>query len=328
MGALLQILYFFVVSELMVNQHVVGQQPLALKAKRSIQKAPLLHNSQYDCIFGFSTGHVGTTSLGAPDAYGEISNAEFLFEGSFAGNGTKVTKEMHKANFSRADEFAFVETEFAPFLKAVQEHRQATLLVDLGHWSLYYYRGIHDFFKSPAGLKTGLCHNILWVRLTRDRYETAVSLMYIKERIGYANVCEEISVVFCPYHNVPQVILRPPSRHIWGTMFRTFQKALWIVDETEARWKAFKAQEPGLNFLELEWAVGESGSFERVRGALAAAIGVPTPDFKLAKTKIHAGDRNRPSVHNMEKERMQKWDAEYKRLMQYNCTHSGPQLVC
>jgi hypothetical protein len=39
------------------------------------------HHSKYDCIFGFSTGHVGTTTLGRGPNYGNIYNAQFIFEG-------------------------------------------------------------------------------------------------------------------------------------------------------------------------------------------------------------------------------------------------------
>ena len=59
-------------------KHYTRNNPIPVASVSAVEV-----NSNYSCIFGFSSGHVGTTSLGHAATYGNISRVGFVI---FVGN--------------------------------------------------------------------------------------------------------------------------------------------------------------------------------------------------------------------------------------------------
>jgi hypothetical protein len=206
--------------------------------------------SKYDCIFGFSTGHVGTTTLSNIHSYngGKVSGLALLFEGSNPLKRKKVhvTQKQYRQNFTVEDEITFVRKRFAPHLANMQRLYGAQVLMDLGHYNLFYYNGLIEYFASEkyaSERPENICRRMLFVRIRRPRIETAFSLVYHSSGKMISDVCTAFAVNFCPYSNPHAVILHPPSRETW-TSLSGFQQCLWLIDETNARWERFKIKYP------------------------------------------------------------------------------------
>ena len=67
----------------------------------------------------------------------------------------------------------------------------------------------------------------------------------------HEDICSALWFRYCPFDREEDVILHPPSRGAWMN-FTTFQKALWLVDETEARWHRLVAENPFMNYTEVD----------------------------------------------------------------------------
>lgn len=122
----------------------------------------------------------------------------------------------------------------------------ARIMMDLGHYNLFYYNGIVQYFTSPkyASIRPdNVCKNILFVRIRRPRLETAFSLYYRSTGNSITNICNDFTVNYCPTTNPHSVILHPPSLESWNNL-TAFQQTLWIIDETNARWHKFKQMYP------------------------------------------------------------------------------------
>ena len=56
--------------------------------------------------------------------------------------------------------------------------------------------------------------------------------------------------------------------------FTTFQKALWLVDETEARWHRLVTENPLMNYTEVIWGSKWPNSFENATLTIARFLGL------------------------------------------------------
>jgi hypothetical protein len=212
-----------------------------------------------------------------------------------------------------------------------------SLLVDLGHWNLFYYRGMYEYFTNTTQrgrTRTYQCKKMLWVRIRRSRYEAAVSLTYLTEGAEVRDICASMAVGFCPYQNEQAVLLHPPKRHVWDQLDH-FQQALWLIDETEARWQAFKRDHLDMHFIELPtWSshsnatTAYSSSLQCMFDKMTDVIGVPRRSleqlYEGGHSHVHAGLKNSALEHAAAQQRFEHLDRDYKEAMQYKCTKPGP----
>jgi hypothetical protein len=273
----------------------------------------------YDCIFGFSTGHVGTGTLNDQKSYKNTSHIEFFFEGTRISTSKtcNVKKRTYEDGFSAGNEDSFVSSKLAPFMNDAMTDIKKKILVDLGHADLFYYRGIARYFKNS---NNSFCSNIHFLRIRRERYESAVSLMYVNpSRKKGDNMCRSIIFGYCPYQNTDSVLLTPPSRKRWESL-NAFQQALWLIDETEARWQAFKKEmkASGITFSEIYWCSDcEDGNTMAQATAYVARLlkTIPVHTGNLPHQHVHAGQIQKNNDKELEQHK--KDDLDYQKIMNY-----------
>lgn len=93
------------------------------------------------------------------------------------------------------------------------------------------------------------------------------------------------------------------------------QKALWMVDEVEARWQSLLKQYPQLERVEVFWGRAFEGSMEAAVGRVAMAIGVRPPMKPPEHTRVHAGAYSESAHRDIKLYRL---DREYREMMQFN----------
>ena len=108
------------------------------------------------------------------------------------------------------------------------------------------------------------------------------------------------------------VILKPPNITLWLNMTE-FQKALWMVDEVEARWRRFLKAYSELNRIEVLWGKSIMYSIESAVMQISSSIGIPfNSSLRLKPIRPHAGEITERVHDDVELIRQ---DKEYKRLM-------------
>ena len=120
----------------------------------------------FDFVLGWTTGHVGTTTLSRAASYGSPSGVAFTFEDlppPFGKAGRSRVRKMPPDFLPGHDEeLRFVSERYLPHLLAVRGN--ASTLVDLGH---------HNLFFADALLSLLLEHRdryrVLFVRVRRER---------------------------------------------------------------------------------------------------------------------------------------------------------------
>jgi hypothetical protein len=254
---------------------------------------------QYKCVFGFSTGHVGTGTLSEQSAYKDVSHIEFLFEGfrmkqeanSKHRDFCRVAHDVYNAGeFSELDEESFVQTQLAPFFNRLTVNSNKRIIVDLGHANLFYYRGIAKYYLNPN--KTWpFCNELEFVRIRRSRYEAAKSLMYRSPGHPRTNLCADVKYGYCPYKNSGSVILHPVSEEAWNKL-DVYQQMLWLIDETEARWQLFKKKhaDSGIRMTEIFWSShGQSADrLDKSIPIIATILETEAAEDRLPQQHVHA----------------------------------------
>lgn len=112
-------------------------------------------------------------------------------------------------------------------------HSNPTVVVsDMSHSNLYFYRGMIRTAKENKNKMS-----LQFMRIRRDRIETIISMS--SDRTFF----EHELAVFHPHVNAHDVVLTV-SPSLW-THFSLYQKTLWVIDETEARWRKVAKECPG-----------------------------------------------------------------------------------
>lgn len=224
-------------------------------------------------VFGFSTGHVGTTSLSSRRLYHcecavrahcgcALSGHGFFHEsGQRCGlqSSHPTLREWHEAPLGggtpveRDAELVEREVELVrrAYLPMWDRHECAMVL---SHDTLYLHRGILAAIPHEQ---------LLMVRVRRARAEFIASFgSYDKiERDWYPLVPSAHGSIL---HVAPAA---------WDAMSMA-DKAAWFADEVEARWQQLRTEHPNLPVLELEWSKGRDGSFYEMADAIAIAAGL------------------------------------------------------
>jgi hypothetical protein len=224
-------------------------------------------HSQLHYVFGFSTGHAGSTT-----AQAVLKKKGCPWEGT--GIFEKRVRDERKATSFRigtkrynaeADKCSYTRDKVIPFL---DEMRGNKTWIDMGH---YHNRGpILECFASLLGSSAA------FVRIRRNRYDIAIS--HVRQYKEHWNISEapckaEGIVVYCPSDQVGPVAL-PVQIGIWNQL-TDFQKFLWLADELEYRFHKLKMEIPGPRYLEMTWSTGDelAVGIKEVRSQLGCESG-------------------------------------------------------
>ena len=276
-------------------------------------------NNDYDFIFGYSTGHVGTTTLSEGRYYGQPSKIVFLHEmkyGPLGDNNVDIIHWSYNTSVWKKNDLAkdmiYVKEVFLPFLLLSMKKAKAATLVDMGHHNLYFIDALVKYLLNETNYK------FLMVRLRRERLETAVSLSYHRPNRPMIDLCGELVTRYCPYDRVNEVVNKPPSIDVWNN-FTVTQKALWIIDETEARWLKLIKDNPTMNFTEVYWSTAYPTSMDEAALKVAQflnleKISVWSDGWDHMQEHQHAGE-NTGTAQPIEDIRSQ--DQKYRQNMKY-----------
>ena len=271
----------------------------------------------YDFIFGWSTGHVGTTTLSEKRLYGSPDNVTFLHEMKYGrfGNPPAVftTDNWLVGNFT--DEYLYVKYKYIPWLLHSKYARSRTVM-DLGHNINYFSDALIMYLLKETN------YTFAFVRLRRQRHEAAQSLTFAHPDQAFSDVCMDLITRFCPFDRVTSNILRVPGPNayaLWGN-FTNLQKAFWIGDETEQRWQAMKRRYAGqFKMIEVLWGKQFLGSIEFAAAQVAQLLGIQriTPwdaSWPHMEQHVHAGDSTIDPVALLQAYRE---DLDYQEKMGY-----------
>ena len=203
-------------------------------------------------VLGFSTGHVGTTTLSTRTMYrapANVSSTSDLVQFFFELVARPPPGEL---SISAQRAFSF-EVWLPSVLRRLRRiAAQPVLCVDLGHTWLPIHRALPDLLRE-AGIRVQL------VRIRRNAHEVARSIGYDMtgghefgpERLHACG--ESLRLVFCPKRMRDGGILcvnATLNRHweVWSP----YQKGLWIADETEAQWQRYHVATDDV--LEVAWS--------------------------------------------------------------------------
>jgi hypothetical protein len=257
-------------------------------------------------IFGFSTGHVGTTTLCTPAAYNadEIAqnNVKFVFER--AGVPPAV---CGKRDWDMKKEIQHVEYYYGPEILTDVPLTGKSTIVDLSHANICFYRGlIHVLHRENIPFK--------FIRIRRERLETAVSLsILVNDTVDFFG---RDYYRFHPFEAQHLTHLRIPGGNATWKKFTATQKIFWVIDETQARWEALLAHFPDLPVAYIYWSK-EKDNLAGGVSVVAKSIGVHAAKKAPPTTKVHAGDK---SESDSLRARLAKQDQEYRQIMGFNLT--------
>ena len=300
-------------------------------------------------VVGISNGHQGTSFLGGSERYisGKLSRrrVHFFFE----------RKSECVEHPCREELFDFCEEEVHPKLKlrswyssikgdSKESKVQQEKLVEnvcmprwlrsnplkvaiLGHDTLFYLQGLLKYKNDTH-----------FIRLRRARKETARSftlsglkvnpiqqfspvnksncvLQVLKpgKRRGHLNF-----YALCPLERPEDVVLKPPSVEVWRN-FSFYQRALWFIDEVEARWTLFLEKNKGVRYSEFSWSSvhpDKYGSMAQVHKSIATLLGLlPADDGHHVKVhvKTETSDSNLEGLYHDQ-------DKEYQEKMRYSAS--------
>ncbi len=222
------------------------------------------HNGISDFVFGFSTGHVGSTSFSDSRLY-NLSNVIIMFEGKYKHKSIlRFTTKAKWKSYNHSFELEFVKSLYMPFLLSIRK-KHATLM-DLGHNNLYFVEALIEYFSLQTHYRA------TFVRIRRDRYESARSLSFSSPLKPLPSICAGWHYL-CPLDRKEDVILHPLSTHSWNT-FSIIQQAFWFIDEVEARWQRALKEYPNTHRVEVYWSSQVEGSFDAAASVIGSVLGL------------------------------------------------------
>lgn len=244
---------------------------LATKLSESVQYSfgkdlDFKASDAYDFIFGWSTGHVGTTSTSQGKLYGNPDDVVFLHEthnGKYNLNDKLHTERWMNTTYS--EEYEWVKSEYIPFLLKCRGKKRT--LLDMGHNNMYFVDALIAYLLNETN------YRFIFVRIRRERLESGLSLIYKTPTEQHQHICHDLVTRYCPFNRIEDVALHPPDRQTWRQM-TIFQQAMWMVDEVEARWNRLLTRHPSMERLELLWGKCWDGSFDRMAARIAALMGI------------------------------------------------------
>jgi hypothetical protein len=264
-------------------------------------------------IFGYSTGHVGTSSFAERERYGEGERQDSI---RFRHEWVE-TKLKHDVwiTYNEHDEYNFVRQQMFPTIMESLKAYQKTYF-DNGHHVLYFIYGLLRFMNE---LK--LAHpnfDCKFLRIRRNRVESAISLEHPGSSHKHHEDPTSLITRYHPFERPHEVILKL-NEATWDS-FTDYQKALWIVDETEARWQHMvNTLFPLLNYTDIYWesTPGLSNyTFNQGVRVIAGVLKIPENQltYEADFTQPHMNDAERQRLID-DRTKLKKEDEQYQAVM-------------
>lgn len=183
----------------------------------------------------WSPGHCGTTALADRRIYEDTTQTVIQPE-----RGTRLKSDYERGG--RKGELAYAAETFWPHVSSSLEAvvGPSPVYFEPGHQTVSFIYGLLNASAIPEGFKVVAC------RLRRARYEHAMSLRSSHPERVWRDLCDmglRYKRVLCPYDRPSDVVTAVPPRTTWVN-FSSFQQALWILDEEEARWRTLQTLFP------------------------------------------------------------------------------------
>jgi len=168
-------------------------------------------------VFGYSTGHVGTTTLSRSSTYAHggtnKTDVAFFFE---LDHSFGHTNTIGRHGLSIAEQENHVRNVYLKEMSQRLGQRRARICVDLSHFHLHYFEGLLRVMRAER-------RPLKLVRIRRDAVEVARSLG-ASFAVGYRPSDAPESLVLSLNESVYQ-------------QFDSMEKGLYDADETEAQWR-------------------------------------------------------------------------------------------
>jgi hypothetical protein len=244
------LLMSMLVPSVMILSYYRYKQPIMVEPRRVLkEKLP-----PPKVLFGFSTGHVGTTTveavLGGNTTHCPWQERLGSFEYRFPDQNLMI-------NRSQEEQCIWVQESIIPQLKPNVSASWPATYVDMGHFNNlgYVLECLADSPMAAAG-------ELAWVRIRRNRYDVARSFsaqfgspchdqQYTKDGMHKRTPATS----YCPHsqerHNTP--IYLPTPDEVWMGL-TPYQKFLWLADEMEYRFfvpLSVPTQSPGIFLVNL-----------------------------------------------------------------------------
>lgn len=178
-----------------------------------------------DFVFSLSTGHCGTTTMSEASAY---TDAGFDSSACYFGFETMAqgTRDFARRHPGRGAARAFVRRYLLPSVAELATRAGKQCFVDFGHHVV--------FGHFLTALKAELGPRMTTVRLRRGRLDTATSYAVKRKKDGPCGS----RCVYCVCPGDQKVCL-PVKEALWRRL-TVYMKFLWMVDEVECRWHAYR----------------------------------------------------------------------------------------
>lgn len=271
-------------------------------------------------IFVFGTGRSGTQHLSrvlAPPTGTYVTHEE---EHLSARTRTVVDREYRRLSAGDRTTFTeravkYVKKTKLPFYRALMAKHNATRLVYTGHLPLV-------FGLAPALLDVLPRNSVRILRLRRDRFATAVSLMALgpeeEDPWGPTAAAASTAAASVARRWFPQPIdamtRLTVSQSAWRKMNR-FQRWLWYVDDVECRWQSLKDGGSG-SFEWMEASLEGLGAMDGGAGwaKIAAFMGVGLRQEQVGVRDNSIENKRRAKIETPEST-LREWDMEYRKLV-------------
>ena len=161
---------------------------------------------------------------------------------------------------------------YLPFVRS-QVSEQRPIYFDSGHTNLFFIYGLISAISKQNRIQLTL------FPIRRELKEHALSLTYRSENASALDDMCRLATGFCPHERKGDIVSKQvPSRKEWFNKMTTFDQAIWILNETNARWYAIRQQFPApqnVHYVETRgpWTSEEPASFEALVDDVAAILG-------------------------------------------------------
>ncbi len=218
--------------------------------------------SNIELVLAYSTGHVGTTSFSKEATYCiNKDNCEIRKSVLFRHEAYSILFDNY-VEWSKEGIYIWVKNNYLTNIKRDLLNANKSCFFDVGHHNLYFIEGLLRVINE-----TKVNHSI--IRIRRHRVEVALSLLYSSSR--GSDPVANLLFRYHPFKRQEDLVLNV-TRQMWNN-FSNFQRALWLVDETEERWLKLKMKFPLIRTIDIYWETeNEDGSNEYSFEAAALKI--------------------------------------------------------
>lgn len=232
--------------------------------------------SEYEIIIFFSTGRCGTTFL---SRVLKSNESHICHEFEVPEIGISLNKYLIPHALGEKDlDYYFKRKKIPAIKKLLKEKRK---FIDTGHQVIYgqlpYFQ---KYFKK-----------IKYIRIRRDRYETALSFLTTPEKYDIWNQSN--------FNGFYRWMLRPDfdiiTRKIpileWNK-FNRIQKVLWSIDEVERMWQKY-LKHYDFNYFDLAFEQIKNNRLDKLCSFIGATYEIPKEQFQNSSVEL---GRKKPAL--------------------------------